>query len=252
MLAAGAEIRAANGLFFDAQDRLWVASVGSGIFVLDPDSGETLEHYPADVASADDLTIAPDGTVYFTDIVAGQVGIIDPDGTLREERLEVGPGANSITLSDDGRLFVGADFLGDGFFEVDVTGATPPRVINPDPGWLNAMDFAPDGSIYAPRWTEGTIVRVDPETGELTTIADNSESVYAAVKFDADGNLYAVEAYPAHVVEVDIATGEQTILATLDANNDNLAFDSTERLFVSSSQNGSITRGPRLTGPPGW
>lgn len=241
LLAAGAEIRAANGLFFDAQDRLWAASVGSGIFVLDPDSGETLEHYPADVASAVDLTIAPDGTVYFTDIVAGQVGIIDPDGTLREDRLEVGPGANSITLSDDGRLFVGADFLGDGLFEVNTTGATPVRVINPEPGWLNGMDFGPDGSIYAPRWKEGTIVRVDPETGELTTIADSSESVYSAVKFDADGNLYAVEAYPAHVVEVDIATGEQTILATLDANNDNLAFDSTGRLFVSSSQTGAIT-----------
>lgn len=160
--------------------------------------------------------------------------------TLREERLEVAPGANSITFSDDGRLFVGADFLGDGLFEVDTTGATPPRVVTPDPGWLNGMDFGPDGFIYAPRWTDGTIVRVDPETGELTTIADNSESVYSAVKFDPDGVLHAVEALPAHVVEIDIATGEQTILATLEGTNDNLAFDSTGRLFVSSSQNGSI------------
>ncbi len=240
LLAAGAEIGAANGIFFDGQDRLWVASVGSGIFVVDPDSGETLEHYPGNVASADDVTVAADGTVYFTDIINGQVGIIDPDGTLREERLAVAPGANSITFSDDGRLFVGADFLGDGLFEVDTTGATPPRVVTPDPGWLNGMDFGPDGLIYAPRWTEGTIVRADPETGELTTIADNSESVYSAVKFDPDGVLHAVEALPAHVVEVDIATGEQTILATLEGTNDNLAFDSTGRLFVSSSQNGSI------------
>jgi sugar lactone lactonase YvrE len=240
LLAAGAEIGAANGLFFDAQDRLWVASVNSGIFVIDPDSGETLEHYPGNVASADDVTVAADGTVYFTDIINGQVGIIDPDGTLRDERLAVGPGANSITFSDDGRLFVGADFLGDGLFEVDTTGATPPRVVTPDPGWLNGMDFGPDGFIYAPRWTEGTIVRADPETGELTTIADNSESVYAAVKFDPDGVLHAVEALPAHVVEVDINTGEQTILATMEGTNDNLAFDSTGRLFVSSSQNGSI------------
>jgi len=240
LLAAGAEIGAANGIFFDAQDRLWVASVGSGIFVVDPDSGETLEHYPGNVASADDVTVGDDGTVYFTDIINGQVGIIDPDGTLREERLAVAPGANSITFSDDGRLFVGADFLGDGLFEVDPTGATPPRVVTPDPGWLNGMDFGPDGFIYAPRWTEGTIVRADPETGELTTIADNSESVYSAVKFDPDGVLHAVEGLPAHVVEVDIATGETTILATLDGTNDNLAFDSTGRLFVSSSQNGSI------------
>ena len=122
LLAAGAEIAGANGLFFDAQDRLWVASVAGGIFVVDPDSGETLEHYPT--ASADDLTIATDGTVYFTDILNGQVGTIDPDGTLREERIEVGTGANSITLSDDGRLFVGGAITGDGLFEVDVTGAT--------------------------------------------------------------------------------------------------------------------------------
>ena len=239
LLATGAEIAGANGLFFDGQDRLWVASVAGGIFVVDPDSGETLEHYPE--ASADDLTIAPDGTVYFTDILNGQVGTIDPDGTLRDERIEVGPGANSITLSDDGRLFVGADFLGDGLFEVDVTGATPARVVTPDPGWLNGMDFGPDGFIYAPRWTEGTIVRADPETGELTTIADSSESVYTAVKFDADGVLHAVEALPGHVLEVDIATGEQTILATLEGTNDNLAFDSTGRLFVSNAQTGSIS-----------
>ena len=240
LLAAGAEIGGSNGMFFDAQDRLWVASVGSGIFVVDPDSGETLEHYPGNVASADDVTVAADGTVYFTDIINGQVGIIDPDGTLREERLAVAPGANSITFSDDGRLFVGADFLGDGLFEVDTTGATPPRVVTPDPGWLNGMDFGPDGFIYAPRWTEGTIVRADPQTGELTTIADNSESVYTAVKFDPDGVLHAVEGLPAHVVEVDITTGEQTILATLEGTNDNLAFDSTGRLFVSGSQDGSI------------
>jgi sugar lactone lactonase YvrE len=52
--------------------------------------------------------------------------------------------------------------------------------------------------------------------------------------------LHAVEALPAHVVEVDITTGEQTILATLEGTNDNLAFDLTGRLFVSSAQNGSI------------
>lgn len=240
LLAAGAEIGTPNGMFFDGQDRLWVASVGSGIFVVDPDSGETLEHYPGDVASADDLTVAADGTVYFTDIINGQVGIIAPDGTLLEERLAVAPGANSITFSEDGRLFVGADFLGDGLFEVDTTGTTPPRVVTPEPGWLNGMDFGPDGYIYAPRWTRGTIVRVDPETGELTTIADSSESVYSAVKFDADGALHAVEAFPGHVVEIDITTGEQTILATIDGVLDNLAFDSTGRLFVSNGQDGSI------------
>ena len=80
----------------------------------------------------------------------------------------------------------------------------------------------------------------DPETGELTTIADSSESVYTAVKFDADGVLHAVEALPGHVVEVDIATGEQTVLATLEGANDNLAFDSTGRLFVSNAT-GSIS-----------
>ena len=55
----------------------------------------------------------------------GNVGMLRPDGSFRTQF--VGPGVNPIELSDDGRLFVARDFLGDGLYELDPDLIAPPR-----------------------------------------------------------------------------------------------------------------------------
>jgi hypothetical protein len=78
------------------------------------------------------------------------------------------------------------DFLGDGLFELDLTGATGPREVIAAPGWINGMDFGPDGFIYAPQWSQAKVVRIDPDSGSMTTVATDFESLAAAVTYAGD------------------------------------------------------------------
>ncbi len=96
----------ANGIIFDAQDRLHIASVaGREIVVMDQESGEILDRIGPDrgVEGPDDLIFAADGTLYWTSILTGEVGRLSPDGEKSGQ--SVSPGVNPITVSDDGRLF---------------------------------------------------------------------------------------------------------------------------------------------------
>jgi hypothetical protein len=64
---------------------------------------------PDGVLGPDDVTFGPDGSMYWTDILVGEVGRRAPDGTVTKQF--VAPGVNPITFSPDGRLFVGLCFL---------------------------------------------------------------------------------------------------------------------------------------------
>ncbi len=78
----------------------------------------------------------------------GIVGRRTPAGEVTQQF--VSPGVNPITFSDDGRLFVALDFSGDGLYELDPELKNPPRLIIKELGWLNGMDFGPDGLLYGP------------------------------------------------------------------------------------------------------
>ena len=51
------------------------------------------------VNGPDDVYITDDGTIYWTEILTGFVGMLKPDGTFT--RQFVGQGVNPITMSDD-------------------------------------------------------------------------------------------------------------------------------------------------------
>jgi len=234
-------ILGANGMFFDAEDRLHVASVSSGtVFVIDRDSGKTLRKLgeAQGVLSPDDVTIGADGTAYFTNILHGTVSSLSPLGEVRV-LADLGWGVNSITLQDDGRVWVGRDFLGDGLYELDPTGKRAPRTVIESPGWINAMDFGPDGQLYGPVYTKSIVVRINPATGETTTVARFDDRLHA-VKFDRQGRLHVVQAQPGRVVRVDLESGGREVVGVYEAGIDNLAFDSSGRLFISGYVDGSV------------
>ena len=151
----------------------------------------------------------------------------------------VAPGVNPITFSDDGRLFVALDFVGDGLYELDPDLVEPPRLIIQELGWLNGVDWGPDGYLYGPIWTQARVVRIDVDAATVTTVADGFV-VPAAVKFDSRGRLHAVDNATGEVWRVDAASGSKERIAQLSPKLDNLAFDSTDRLFVSNAADGSI------------
>jgi len=243
VIARGAPIHGANGMMFDGKDRLHVASVGMrSIVVIDPETGAILDRIGPDrgVEGPDDLTFGPDGSLYWTAILTGEVGKLSPDG-VKSTVAKLPPGVNPITFSDDGRLFVALDFLGDGLYELDPTGAQPPRLLIDKLGWLNAMDFGPDGLLYGPIFTQGRVVKIDvnAQPATVTTVADGF-GVPVAVKFDTQGRLHVLDQAKGQVVRIDTATGAKEVIATIAPGLDNLAFDSRGRLFVSSNDDGFI------------
>jgi len=240
VLVTGSPIHGANGVTFDASDGLYIASAaGREIIAMDPETGEILDRLGPEVGveSPDDLTFGPDGSLYWTALLAGEVGRLSPDGVTTSQPVALG--VNPITFSDDGRLFVALDFLGDALYELDPDLVDPPRLIAENLGFLNGMDWGPDGFLYGPIWTKGEVVRIDVDTGALTVVADGL-GVPTAVKFDSQGRLYVGDHMRGEILRVDTETGSKEMIATGLPGLDNIAFDSHDRLFVANAQDGSI------------
>ena len=236
----GTFFEGANGVFFDKNDHLNVASVtGRKIGVVDTKTGEVIKSYGPEegVDGPDDLAIGPDGSLYHTNILTGSVGRRTPSGEVTSQF--VSPGVNPITFSADGRLFVALDFSGDGLYELDPELKNPPRLIIKELGWLNGMDFGPDGLLYGPIWSKGQIVKIDVDKAELTVLVDNLKTP-AAVKFDSKGNLFTVDHQTGIVYNIDPKTGDKTAIAKGFEGADNLALNSKDELFISSAQDGGL------------
>jgi sugar lactone lactonase YvrE len=227
---------------------------------MNPRNGRILHRLGTDlgVEFPDDLVFGPDGSLYWTELFMGHVSRMTPEGVVTKQL--VGPGANSITFSPDGRLFVGLCFFGDGLYELDPELVASPRPIieatpgNPHPlGFMNAFAFGPDGRLYGPLVALGMLVSVDVgqpgDSPVLSPWEDGTIQIVAtgfteptAVKFDPWDQLHLVDAGTDEVFRVDRTTGEKTVIAILEEGLSNLAFDPWGELYLSNFQNGSITR----------
>lgn len=243
----------ANGMFFDADNNLYVANVfGQTISLLDPETGEILSQLgPADfVLFPDDVTVGADGSLYWTDPGVGAVFRRLPGGPSFPLVPFLGfPNANPLTLSDDGRLFFAQCYLAppatNGIFEVDPNGSGATSDIRTgDLGCAsNGMDWW-DGSLYSPRPFEGRVVQVDIDTGDLANVTVGW-GVPIAVKFNSQGELHAVNQGNGEVVRIDLdnpdLANNREVLAQLPVGwMDNMAFDENDRLFISSYTDGAV------------
>ncbi len=241
VLTRGSPIHGANGINVDQDDELYVASVISRtIFHLDKETGSINQEYSiADsVLGPDDLTYGPDGSLYWTDILNGEVARPTPDGTII--RQYVAPRVHPVTFSDDGRLFVALDFPGDALYELDPDLNDPPRLIASDLGWLNAtMDWGPDGYLYGLIGMKGQVSKLDVDKAEIEVVVDQLE-MPAAVKFDSKERLHVLDRITGHLSRVDLKSGDLELVAEMIPGLDNLVFDSDDRLFATHAQDGSV------------
>jgi sugar lactone lactonase YvrE len=242
ILANGASISGANGMGFGPDGSLYVASVfGSELVVLNPETGEIKRRITEGVKNPDDIAFSSDGSFYWTSILSGEVTGMRSDGSL-VVAARLTPGTNPITFSSDDRLFVSQCFFDDKLYEIDPLGVEKPRLLSDRLGphcGLNGMDWGPDNRLYGPRWFRGEVVSFDVDTLEMRTEATDFE-VPAAVKFDSRGRLHVLDTAAGTVVRVE--GDERKIIAQFQPGLDNLAFDQSDHLFVSSFIDGSVTR----------
>lgn len=231
-----------NGLAVGLQGEILAASVlGDEITVHDPATGEILDRIGPErgVHGPDDVVVAPDGTIYWTEILAGNVGLLAPDGTFRTQALS--PGVNPIALSDDGRLFVSHDFIGKGLYELDPQLLDPATPILPDLENLNGMEFGPDGLLYGPLFFEGSIVRIDVDAAMPgPEVVAEGLRVPAGVSFSPDGELYAVDFAEGQVLHLDLVTGERQVLLDIEGVLDNLVVAPDGRIYTSAFPDGLL------------
>jgi len=230
------------GMSFDRDDNLWVGHISDRtITKLDPNSGRVLATFgPVDgVEGSDDLVVGPDGAVYYTAILTGEVGRIAPDGT-HSTVVNLGMGVNPITFTDDGRLFVGKAFIGDGLWEVPLNG-DPVRLVDATPG-VNGFDWY-EGYLYAPRPDLGEVIKVNVDEG----VAWAPEVVLSglvyptAVDIAPDGTMYVADHDGGGIFRFDPVAHSKTLVAP-STTVDNMAIDSRGRVFFSGGNDGAIYR----------
>lgn len=231
-----------NGLVVDPGGTLWLADgEGNQILAVDLSSGEILRRFPApDGAWPDDVAFDEAGRVFWTGFEGGQVGRIDPDTGEHVVVAQVGPGANPITLADDGRLLVGRALTAEGLFAVDPDGSDAPVEVAATIGNVNAFDVAADGLLYGPR-APTDVVAVDPATGTVSDVVAAAPGFTAAIREAPESTVDAVvllvlSVTPTPAVHtLDVASGTFTELVSLDAAAvDNLAVTGDGTIVVST------------------
>lgn len=232
-LVPGSDFLSIHGLAFDAKDRLFVGSVmGQAVYEVDVATGASKVAVGPPQGMADDVAIGPDGTMVWTSILTGKVHARRPSGEVVMLADNM-PGINSVNFRADGRLFVTQVLWADVLSELDVQGRKPPRKVAEGMGHLNGFDFASDGHLYGPLMYKGKVVKVDVDSGKVTTVAAGF-TFPVAVNIDSRDNLYVPDTALGQVFRVDIHSGEKTLVASVDAGTDNLAINSRDELFITN------------------
>ena len=239
-----------NGVAFGPDGRLYVAQFLAGqISAVDPATGEVEVVVPMDspVQSPDDLAFGADGSMYIADLVPGRVWRRGPEG---EYTLVSGDVANpnGITCLGD-RLFVN-EMKPDGrLMELFPDGGRKPVVLTSGLALGNAMQVGPDGHLYYPHMMSGPnpllngqVWRIPPDGGAPEVVADDVHQP-VAVRFDQGGVLHVLSRGPEGIVtRIDLhGSGSRTLVTSGVVGLDNAAFDTENRMFVSSYASGGVT-----------
>lgn len=231
-----------NGLTVQG-DTIWVASIEADeVLQLDRETGAILARFDTDGAGPDDVAVAPDGSVWVTGFGNGDLGRIS-DGRY-EVVTTMTAGINPLEFTADGTLLVGTYGPGGTLYEVPTDGGEP-VVLAEDLPDINAFGIAEDGTVLAPAGGiggPGSVVRIDPATGDVTTVVGDLDPV-AAGTTDAAGTFFVLSNITGDVLEVDVEAGTATRFALVPtgAPFDNLAFAEDGTLYLSSFGAASIT-----------
>lgn len=230
-----------NGIAVDGAT-IWTASIKDDeILQIDRSSGAILQRFDTSGAGPDDVAVAPDGSVWSTGFVSGEVGRV-ADGRY-EEITTLVPGINPIAVDDDGIVWIGTYGPDGNLYRLDPDAlpsegkALEPVASGTMPD-INAFGILDDGTIVAPAGGiagPGSAIAIDPETGEFTTIVEGLPGV-AAGTVDDEGNAYVLANATGEVFAIDVAAKTSKVVQTVTegAPFDNLSFADDGTLYLSS------------------
>ena len=164
-----------NGIVFDRAGAMYVADyVGHNVLRIDlPTKAITVFAHDAGMNQPNDLTIAPDGTLYASDPNwkdgTGQLWRVDRAGKTTRVAKDLGT-TNGIEVSPDGKtLFVNESVQRNVWaFPINADGSLgEKRLVKkfPDHGF-DGMRADVDGNLYITRHGKGTVVKMTP-AGEI-------------------------------------------------------------------------------------
>ncbi|MBW4630910.1 MAG: hypothetical protein KME30_03100 [Iphinoe sp. HA4291-MV1] len=238
-----------NGINFDAKGQLYVGSVvEQTTYRVNVVTGEYKVFLDRPKGQADDFIFTPSGQIFYTALLNGEVRTFDPQ-TGNFKTLASGISAiDAIARNAEGRIFVAQSLSlqNTGLYELDPTGATPPRLILNLPG-LNAFEFGADGLLYSPLQFTGEIVRINVDTGTVERVASGLVSPIA-VKFNSKGELFALDTATGQVLYVNTITGQTQEKARLQPGLDNLAFGPNDLLYATNFVDSDINEVNTETG----
>ncbi|NKS54205.1 hypothetical protein GS500_14810 [Rhodococcus hoagii] len=248
ILVPGSSLHTVNGLALDPAGNLLIASLASdSIFKFDPQSKEVSTEIPAQLGRSDDIALSESGQMYWTDPIAGVVRTRHDDGTVSVVADNL-PGANSIAFSPDrGRLFVGQTFFADSFWEIDAEGKRPHRLVAENTGGVNAFAFGTDGMIYGPVAHDGTVVRMDPDSGRTEVVASGLKTP-VSVRWGPGNHLYALAGATGEIIEIDPQTGSTKPVAQVAAPVDNMVITQSGTIYVTNMADNAVIAVDAATG----
>ena len=246
-LVKGSPLRGVQGLTFGPDGAFYAASLfAQTIYRVDIETGALEIVVAPPLGSADDLAMAYDGTMAWTDIAQSTVRAMRPDGRI-EDLAHGLPGVNGINFGPDGRLFVTVLSTPSKLIEVDVTGAEPPQVVMEVPGKLNGFEIDKNYQLFGPLSARNSVVRIDLPTKTVNVIADGFVKPIA-VNLDSAGNIVMVDYTTGEVHQIDARSGDHTMLVQLEPPIDNHAIASNGLIYVSRPAFGRIDEIDPLTG----
>jgi sugar lactone lactonase YvrE len=223
------------------------------VFRINVSTGAVEVVVPAPAGEADDVAFAPDGTLVWTALIAGEIRALQADGTVAAIVSDYAL-INPVDFTADGRLFaaqIGFDRLYE--FPVDTQLALngKPRLVASKIGNLNSFEIDADNTLYGPLVNKGEVARIDIESGDVTTIADGLGTV-VAVNLDAAGNIWAIDWVSGDLWRIDRGDANSwrapQRVATLQPPLDNLAIDADGMIYVSRPAHSGIDRVDPATG----
>ena len=241
-LVAPSSFAGVHGLAIDKKGRLLAGSVvGNSLWEVDRTTGATKKLVDGAEGQADDIAVGPRGELAWTNYLMGMLRYQEREGAPLQVLAKDLPGLNSLDFDrKNGKLYASQVFLGDALWEIDRTGAKPPRLIKKDMGGFNGFEVGPDGMLYGPLWFKGQVVRINPNNGAMQVLADGFK-IPAAANLDGKGNLWVVDTRSGELVKVELTTGRKTVAAQLKPALDNLAIAPDDgTIYVSNMAYNSV------------